>query len=318
MVFNNLIFSLNAVFPIFIILIIGYILKEKGVIDQYSIRKLNALMFNISLPMLLFRDIAGSNVREFFDLKLLLFAIGTTLISFVLVWIGAELFIKDKGSIGAFVQGAFRGNYALLGLVMVSNIGGSEALTKAALVTAFIIPLYNILVIIILTLRSEEGGSIGMKTTLMNIIKNPLIIGIACAIPFSLFNIQLPTVLAKSVDYMAVMATPLAMISIGGTIDLQQIKNQKIKLALVASTIKLIILPMIFIPIALLMGIVGNDLLVLFVMYGSPTAVSSYVMAINMKADAELASDIFIITTLFSIFTFTIGIYIFKVLGFIS
>lgn len=268
--------------------------------------------------MLLFRDIAGSNVREFFDLKLLLFAIGTTLISFVLVWIGAELFIKDKGSIGAFVQGAFRGNYALLGLVMVSNIGGSEALTKAALVTAFIIPLYNILVIIILTLRSEEGGSIGMKTTLMNIIKNPLIIGIACAIPFSLFNIQLPTVLAKSVDYMAVMATPLAMISIGGTIDLQQIKNQKIKLALVASTIKLIILPMIFIPIALLMGIVGNDLLVLFVMYGSPTAVSSYVMAINMKADAELASDIFIITTLFSIFTFTIGIYIFKVLGFIS
>ncbi len=318
LILQNFIFSVNAVFPIFIIIILGYILKAKGITDEHTIKKMNAIVFNVALPMLLFRDISRSNFNDFFNPKLLAFAVVTTILSFAFIWLGAELFIKEKSSIGAFVQGSFRSNYALIGLALASSIGGSDAVTKGALVTAFVIPLYNIFAVIVLTLRSEESCKIGVKSTLISIVKNPLIIGIALALPFCLFDIKLPLVIETSIDYMARIATPIAMLAIGGTISLEQVKNKKIKLALVASFIKIILLPIVFIPIAIIFGIEGNGLLVLYIMYGSPTAVSSYVMACNMNGDKELAADIFIITTLLSVFTFTIGIYLFKTFGLIA
>ncbi|SDZ21068.1 hypothetical protein SAMN05660462_02223 [Proteiniborus ethanoligenes] len=315
MIFQNFIFSINAVFPVFIIIILGYVLKTKGITDEHSIKKMNTILFNIALPMLLFRDISRSNFNDFFNLKLLIFALVATLLSFILIWLGAELLIKEKSSIGAFVQGSFRSNYALIGLALASNIGGSDAVTKGALITAFVIPLYNILAVIVLTIRSEGNNKIGIKSTFTNIVKNPLIIGIVLGLPFCILGIRLPAVIETSVDYMARIATPIAMLAIGGTISLDQIKNKKMKLAMAAATIKIILLPIVFTPIAVLLGINGNALLVLYIMLGSPTAVSSYVMACNMNGDEELAADIFIITTLLSVFTFTIGIYIFKTFG---
>ncbi|WP_034601901.1 AEC family transporter [Clostridiisalibacter paucivorans] len=317
LILDNLLFSINAVMPIFIILILGYFLKEKGLIDQYTIKKMNAVLFNVALPMFLFRDISRSNFTDVFDLRLLIFAVGTTCLSFVLIWVVAEIFIKDKSSIGAFVQGSFRSNYALIGLALAYNVGGSEAVTKGALLMAFVIPCYNVLSVIVLTFRSKGNSDVGIKTALISIIKNPLIISIVLSLPFCLLQIGIPSIVNKSIDYMAGMATPLAMLAIGGTIYLDEIKNRRIRLAVVGSAIKLIVQPIIYIPIALFLGIRGNGLLVLYIMYGSPTAVSSYVMASNMNGDVELASDIFIITTLFSVITFTIGIYTFKVLGFI-
>lgn len=318
LVIDNLVFSLNAVLPIFIILLLGYVLKVKGIIDDNVVKKMNIILFYVALPALLFRDIASADLKDFFDVKLLALAISSSLISFIVIWIGAEHFIKEKSSIGSFVQGAFRSNFALIGLALATSVGGNDVVIKGALVTAFIVPLFNILSVIVLTLRSNVESKFNLKSTLANISKNPLIIGIVLALPFCILDIKIPVIINTSLNYMANIATPIAMLAIGGTISVGQIKNKKFKIALIASFIKIVILPVVFLPIAILLGLRGSALLILYILLGSPTAVSSYVMACNMNADAELAADIFIITTLFSVVTFTIGVYALKSFGLLA
>lgn len=312
MILDNMLFSISTILPIFLLLLLGYILKEQGITNPESVQTLNVIVFKVGLPLYLFREIYHSNFYEVFDLNLILFAVITTLLSFFLNWILAEFFIKEKSSIGAFVQGTFRSNFAVIGLALASSVGGSGAVSKGVLINAFVIPIYNIASVVVLSLRSEQKASPGLRATMSEIAKIPLIRGIACGLLFSLLGIKLPVALESPIEQLAMMATPLAMLGLGGTIEFEQLKNKKIRLALIASAIKVIVIPLVFVPIALLFGFRGTDLLVLYIMYGTPVAVSSYIMACNLKGDGELAADIFIITTLLSVFTFTMGIYLLK------
>lgn len=312
---NDFIFSINCVLPVFIIILFGYFLKKQNFLDKETINKLNSLSFNFAIPFLLFRDIYNSTINNIIDLKFLSYALISTIVIYILVWIGAKIFIKDNPLVGAFVQGCFRGNYAIIGLSLISNILGAEKISKAALITTFVIPLYNILAVIVLTFTSKNKDKNNIKSAFMNILKNPLIIGIVCGLPFSIFGIELPTFAYNSVNYMAQLATPLALLAIGGSITFSSMKTN-LKLSLSATFIKLILVPIISIWIATLVGITNpDDLLILYVLYASPTAINSFIMASKMGADEDLAANIVLLTTICSVITFTLGVYIFKLTG---
>lgn len=313
--FNNLVFSLNCVLPIFIIIAFGFLLKQKDYLDEHTVKKINTLSFNFAIPFLLFRDIASADLGSIIDFRLLSYALISTLVIFILLWIGAKIFIKNEPSIGSFVQGCFRGNYAIIGLSLAASILGPDKTSKAALITTFVIPLYNLLAVIVLTFTSGNKNGNNVKEAVKNICKNPLIIGIAIGLPFSIFNIALPKSIMNCVNYMAQLATPLALLAIGGSINFEGIKAS-FKLAMSAAFIKLIIVPIISLSIAILIGIkAAEDLVILYLMYASPTAINSFIMASKMGADEDLAANIVLLTTVFSVITFTFGIYIFKAVG---
>ncbi len=313
---DNFIFSINVVLPIFIVILLGYVLRVLNVFKVSDIKVFNKIVFTVALPLMLFKDISRSDFSNFFDVKMLTFALVTTFLSFSVAWLVAILIVKRE-SRGSFIQGCFRGNYAIIGLSLIANILGASNTGKGAIVTTFVIPIYNILSVVALSVYGSKKNQENIfVSSVKNIIKNPLIIGIVVAFPFTFFSIKLPDFVNMSVNYMSNLATPLALIAIGGSINPSDFLKSAGSSAL-ASLLKLVIIPGVFVPFAVYFGLTGESLVVLFVMYSVPTAVSSFVMADAMGNDAPLAANIVLMTTIFSIFTFTIGIFIFKTLNLI-
>jgi predicted permease len=320
---NAFLFSLTCVAPVFLIVLVGYTLKKVGTLNAVLVAGINKLAFNVALPVLLFQSIASTSLSEIFEPSLIIFAVAATGLTFALSWFFAELFFKDKSSIGSFVQGCFRGNYAIIGLVTIESILGHKGC--GAIILAFVVPVYNVLSVVVLSMRSRNPRPARLKEALINIAKNPLIIGIACGLPFALFNIPIfemteTKFFTSAVSYLAVMANPLALLAIGASMSRGEVKATWRKAA-IATVVKLVVSPALFVGIAYLMrdalGFSGEDLLVLMVMLCVPTAVASYIMASQMDNDADLAANIVLFTSIGSMFTLTFFIYIFKVYGII-
>lgn len=312
---DNLIFSINAVFPLFIIIFVGLLIKKINLIDDKGVKTLNTIVFNIALPTQLFYTIANSNVKDDFDLSFIIYSVSASIIFFLIIWGGSELLIKDKTRIGAFVQGCFRGNYSIIGLVLIGEIMGDD-FTLGVLVTALIIPLYNILSIIVLSMRSCHQERVSFKKTLIGIFKNPLTIGIFLGLPFSLldfrfFNETNFKFIGSTLISIGNLTTPAAVLAIGASISFAKLKASFL-LSIVASFIKLIICPLMIVVVAYILKFDGGALLVLFIMSGAPSAVSGFIMASKMGSDENLAANVVLISTLFSIVTITAGTVIFK------
>ena len=316
MLLNNLIFSFNVVMPVFLVLFVGYFLRGK-ILDSKTVGRLNWIVFNCALPLMLFRDIAGADFTSVLDLGLILFVVVSTLVIFTVTCLFAPVIVNQEEE-GAFIHGVFRGNYAIVGLPIIANILGNSQTGKSAMIITFLVPLYNILAVLILTIKSRNKdtnkGNAGFKTFLRNIIKNPLIIGVILGLPFSVWSIRLPLFLDGAVNTLANLASPLALLSIGASINLSQIRN-RLKPAVIAAALKLIVTPLICVSIALLLGFTGERIVILYVTFAVPTAVNSYIMADMMGNDSVLAANIILLTILGSLFTITIGVFWLRMLG---
>jgi len=314
---GNLIFSLNMVLPIFMILLAGGLMRRFRVISEDFVKTGNSLVFFYALPASLFMSVYKADLSQVFDLKFVLFAAGITTVSFIVLWVFAELFIKDKKLIGTFVQAAFRSNYAILGLPLLLNLAGPEGSVKGVLVLTFVVPLYSIYSIIALSARSASPQKVNFPGLLKNVFTNRMIVGILIGAALAFFRVPLPEIATKPIEYIAMLTTPLSLLCLGGSINLRN-RGTKMKLAVTASLFKIVIFPVIYLPLAYALGFRGDELLTLLVMLGVPTAIASYSMAVQMHGDDEVASSSIVITTFFSVFTLTVFIYIFKMLGLIS
>lgn len=311
---ESLQYSLNATLPIFSVIVIGYILKQAGMLNDNFIEVANKFNFKVTLPILLFTDIASTNISKNFDGKYVLFCAVVTTICFWTIWFISKKVIKDPSMIGAFVQASFRGSAAVLGIAFVKNIYGDAGMAPLMIIGA--VPLYNIYSVIVLTFEgdSNEKGMDSIKKACINIIKNPIIIGISLGMLASLLNITFPKVVDKTLQNLAVMASPLALVTIGAGFEGKK-ALAKIKPTLVASFIKLVVQAALFLPLAAYWGFRDQELIALVVMLGSPTTVSCYIMAKNMNNDGVLTSSIVVASTLLSALTLTIWIFILKSSG---
>ena len=312
---SDLLFSFNAVIPIFLVMLLGLVVRRLNIIDSSATKQMNALVFKIILPIMLFCTVYGSDYSQMLDRKFILFLILSVIIFFFLCWIIAAILVKDNKKKGAFIQGSFRGNYVILGVALSTEVLG---FTPAIAVTGvvIIVPLFNILSVIILTIYDEKKTKSEnvIITFFKSIVTNPLIISVFAGIILTLFNIEIIPLLKTPIAMISSLATPFALLVIGASLDFSQIKD-RLQYTLVASTLKLIIMPVIFIPLAIWSGISKEGIVVLLVLYAAPTAIVSYTMAAHMGTDEHLASGIVLFTSLVSILTYTIGVYILRVIG---
>lgn len=309
---NNFIYSLNATMPVFLVMLFGWWLKRIRFLTDEFVSVADKLVFKVALPVFVFRDIAAADLYDDFDLKFVLFCFLGTCVFFGGTWLLAELFIRDKSEIGSFVQGSFRGSAAILGIAFAQNIYGSSGLVPMMIVAS--IPLFNIFSVIVL-IRSANAGEKNrkaiVKKTLKGIVTNPIIIGIVAGIPVALLKISIPIILEKSLTSVGNLSTPLALITIGAGFSTGETMD-KWKMTVAASLMKLVLIPGIFLPLAVWMGFRNEEMVALLILTGAPTTVSSYIMARNMGNDAALASGIVVVTTLCSSVTLTVIIFILK------
>jgi predicted permease len=306
---QDFIFSVNSTFPVFLVMLAGYFFRRWKMFDEHTVNVINKFNFNVTLPLLLYKDLSTANIREVFDLKYVLFCMIVTSICFFSIWGFSKKFVREKESVGAFVQASFRGSAAVLGIAFIQNMYGNSGMAPLMIVGA--VPLYNIYAIIVLSFESGNAKGKSMKSTFLNIIKNPIILGIFAGIVASLLNIKLPVILDKTVSNFSVMATPLALVAIGAGFEGKK-AIAKIKLTVWASLIKLIIQPLIFLPLAVLCGFTDQKLIALLIMLGSPTTASCYIMAKNMDNDAVLTSSAVVCTTLFASVSLTLWVFLLR------
>jgi len=321
---DSFIYSMNATVPIFLVMILGGIIKKLKIIDDNFVDKANKYVFIVALPAMLFKDISQSDMKTNFDISFVLFCMMVTTVCFVLIWLFSELFMKDDTMKGSFIQGSFRSSAAILGLAFVQNMYSDSGMAPLMIVAA--VPLYNIYSVIVLTFkakRQNEDGRIievsnaeNIKKACLNIIKNPIIIAIVLGLCSSLLDIKFFVIIDKTIASVASTATPIALIVIGAGFEGRK-AIKKIKPTVIASVIKLVLQAGIFLPIAIWMGFRNQELISILIMLASPSTVSCYIMAKSMNNDEVLASSIIVLTTLFSSITLTVWIFVLRMGGFI-
>lgn len=316
---ENFIYSINVTMPIFLVMVIGYILKQIGMLNDNFVTVANKFNFKVTLPFMLFKDIAGVDIKQVFDIKYVLFCAIVSTICFWTVWGVAKLLVRDKTIRGAFVQSSFRGSAAVMGLAFIQNIYGASAMGPLMIVSA--VPLYNIFSVIVLTFEANDNMGIDKKEKIkqagINICKNPIILSILAGLIAALLGIHFPTLVDKTISNVAQMATPLALITIGAGFEGRK-ALAKIAPTMVASTIKLVLQPLVFLPVAAWMGFSGEKMIAILIMLASPTTPSCYIMAKSMNNDEVLTASVIVTTTLMAAFTLTGWIFLLKTLGYIG
>ncbi len=300
----------QIVLPIFLLLISGFLLRRSGLIDGAFVDQSSRLVFTLTLPVLIFLSVARADFLSLYSSSQLFYVYGTTLLAVLLLWVLAQRMITATADRGVFVQGAFRGNFGIIGLAVIFNMQGEQGLPAAALLLALIIPLYNVLSVVVLSQASAEG--LRWRSLIRAILTNPLILAVIAALPFSLWRWPLPSLIHATGDYFADLTLPLALLAIGGSLDIRYLRGSS-ALAIYASLIKLLVLPLLMTLGAFAAGFRGDALILLFVLAGSPTAAASFVMARVMGGNGRLAASIVALTTLGSVLTLGSGIYLLKI-----
>ena len=309
---ENFLLAFNVVFPIFLIMMLGVILKRKNMVDDKSLNVMNSLIFRLFMPTLLFfniYNIGDLSTLSFDNLKLLAYAFSSILIVLFLAWLIYIPKVKDKKKLSVLIQGVYRGNFVLFGLAIADSLYGKESLGTVSLLTAIVIPTFNVIAVILLEYYS--GNEVNKIKLIKQVFKNPLIIATLLGIVFILLRINIPKPIYKTLSDISKISTPLAFIVLGAELQFgNMLKN--IKYLISVNLLRLIVNPLITIGIGKLIGFQGIELVALLSMSACPTAVASYTMAKEMKADGDLAGEIVATTSMFSILTIFCWVLILK------
>ncbi|WP_300328177.1 AEC family transporter [Fusobacterium sp.] len=314
---ENLLVSLNVVFPIFVMLTIGVYVRRKNLVTDQSLSVMNKLVFRIFMSSLLFINISNMDIKSVLDiknLKLMGVIWGCLFIITILSYFLFEKTMQDRNKIPVMIQGAYRANLALFGIPMAMSLYGDKGLGVMSLVSAGAIPLTNMMAVSLL--EGYATKTVNFKKVFISILKNPLIICSTLALVVVFLDIRIPKLIKNPIVSLGQVATPLSFVVLGATLKFDSlVKN--LKLSMVANVIKLVILPMIAITIGIKLGFKNEYLLGILGATGAPGAVSSFIMVKEIGGDENLAAELVVSSTLLSILTLFVWIFMLKTFGYL-
>lgn len=325
---GNLLFTINAILPIILPILLGYFLKRINFLSKEFLNEANKFTFKILIPILLFSNLYLADITTI-NWAFVGFSAGAILILFF-VGLLITLIIPDRKQKGVILQASFRSNYAIIGIPLATMLGGELAKAEASVVAAVSVPLFNMLAVIALSIFDHsEDSKVSFKDVLIKIIKNPLIIGVFCGLVVCMINTIINinggnvseflntnmSFLPTTIKNIANLATPLALIVLGGKFEFKAVKSLWKQLTL-SVTLRLVITPLIFLVIAYFLGFnSATQFAILIALFATPIAVSSAPMAAQMGQDEELAGQIVVWTSALSAFSLFIIIFICAQIG---
>lgn len=303
--------TINVTGPIFILVAIGVVLKRIDFVDDKFIQTSSKLVFSLCLPLLLFTTISASDLKETFNLALLNFSVVASVAAFLFSWVVAIAFVSPRSDRGVFIQACFRSNLGVVGLALCANAYGEQGLALASMLMASLTVTYNILSVGILSFYAGHE-SLSFKQVFIDILKNPLIVAIALAVIVSAVQIPVPRIILSAGEYLGSLALPLALLGTGAGMNLKAIRDSSL-ITILAVVIKTALIPLAVTLAAIMLGFEGIILGSLFLMFVSPTATASFIMVKSMGGNDALAANLIMVTTLASIFTSSIGLFLLRV-----
>lgn len=317
MSWESWLFAFNVTVPGILMLLLGIFLRRIGWIDEAFNTTASRLVFNITLPCLIFFGMTNNHTDISEHLSLAVFGAVATIATYLLLELIATFLIKERRERGIFVQGGFRSNAAIMGLAYSSIAYGSEGVILGSIYMISTVVLFNVLSIITLTRTlSTSSDSLSLKRIMMSIVKNPLILSIAAGLSFSLLDIPIAEPITRTGQFMSAMTLPLAMLCTGASINFRAMFYSS-NTAMLATFMRSAVVPLLVTFGAYVWGFTGISLGVVFLLSATPAAVASYVMTRAMGGDATLAANIIAMTTIASFFTAALGLSILRSNGLI-
>ena len=310
---QDFIFSVNAVLPLFILTALGWLLTRLKVWNSDFLKTANGISFNVLIPTMLFYNIYTSDFKAVFDARLLAFVLIAVAVVVGIGFLLVPVLSKNRARQGVILQALFRGNFALLGLPLCQSLAGEAGAQIASVFLAFLIPAFNVLATVILSVYNNDNAE-SPAAIIKKIFKNPLIIGCALGMFFSLFKIPLPQIILKPVCDLKNIATPFALLVLGGDFKFKSFIDN-LKCVLSTGLARLILIPFSAVFVAYLLGFRGIHIALVISTFGTPVAVSSTAMTYKMNGDYDLACQLVVFTTIFSAVTITLLAFITRTLG---
>lgn len=308
----NFVLTCNMVIPVFLVMVVGYVCRQLKMVTAENVSAMNKLVFKIFLPVSLAKSLMTLDPSADINYSVMLYCAVGVVATFILAILIVPRCVKGNPQRGAMIQAMFRSNYAILGIPLIESLFPAGDGGVSAMMVMITVPLFNVLAVV--TLETYRGGKFAPVKIIKGIFKNPLIWG--CVIGFAVFKfeIQLPELVSSTVSKLASLASPLALFSLGATIDLKKFTGN-MKLILPTVACRLVIVPGLLLAGAYILGYRGAEFAALMIAFGSPCAVSSYTMAAQMDSDGELAAQLVMTTTVLSTISIFLMVLLFKSAG---
>lgn len=290
----------DAVLPLFLVMAVGFAARRAGAISPEDVPKVNKWAFKFFMPIMLFYNIYTSDLSVAAQPKIIIFAVVCVLVLYGLSFGFVMLAEKNDNMRGVMIQGIYRSNFVIMGIPLAAQLVEGADLGPVVILVAVVIPIFNVLAVITLEIFNGTKPSVGKM--LLDVLKNPLIIGIAAGIVVQLIGLKLPEAVESAANMIGRAASPLMLFLLGAFFEFKGIGTYKKQLATVCIG-RLIVVPAIFLTVSVLCGIRGVELAAMIAIFGSPTAISSFTMTQQMGGDSALAGDIVVFTSALSCVT---------------
>ncbi len=299
--------TLNIVLPISLLILLGFLLRQTGTLDETGCTKMNTFCFRVLVPAMVFYNIYTADLSTFHNAKLLLFCLVSVTAAFLVLMLLVPRLEKDPGRVGVIIQGVFRSSFVVLGMGLATSMYPGQDMSIIAIASTVVAPLFNAYAVICLEVFNRQKPD--PKKIILDVLKNPLIICSAAALVLLLLGVRFPAVVDTTIRNISSTATTISLIVLGGGLTFQGIGSYKKQLVLTVLA-KLVLLPLIFIPIAVWLGFTHMELLCLLILFSSPSPVTASIMARNTPgADWQLAGQIVVFSTVFSVLSLFCIIY---------
>ncbi len=304
--------TLNAVLPIFLLMVCGYLTRAAGILKREDVNKINKLNFNVFIPILVAYNIHNSDLSSAFHPGFIAYAVCGLVAEAGLAWVFTRFFVPDRLQKGVVIQGLFRTNVTLVGVQLLANLIPNADLGPISILSAFTTITINTLSVI--ALETYSKGRTSGRHLFLSILKNPLIIGCLTGVALLLSGLKLPAFVETTARDLARIASPLALFLLGAFFRFEDLKRD-LKLLSAVTVLRLLVFPGIFLPIAAALGLRGIYFATLIPVFATPNAAPSFAMVQRMGGDAELAGNIVVMTSLFCTLTIFLWCYLFQILG---
>ena len=299
----------RVVLPMMILMLLGVLVRKRGYIDRPAMKQYDKLIFILFMPVLMFKNIYDMDFSQGFAVKDMVFAGVGLLLNFAFCLTFPKLLTKDGNKCSVIGQAVVRGNYILFGVAVSEALYGEGNIGAVIMLSVLVIPLINIFSAIIL--ETNRSGHADLWKLCLAILKNPMIIGAIFAFVFKFFAIPIYVPVRSVIRSIANSTTTISFISLGVGLDMMQALSDK-RLLLWGVFLRMIVVPLVFMPLAVLAGFRGQSLCAMMIVFAAPSAVASYPMAVAMGADGQLAGQLVCVTTVISvltIFLWTFGLH---------
>jgi predicted permease len=306
--------AFNAVAPLLLFMLAGLFARHQLHLGDRAVSELNRLLFGVFLPANMFASVYFTQASQLITPSFILYGVLSLLAVYCLGYFLVVRFVKSNRKRGAMIQAIYRSNFILLGVPLIENIYGADAVPVPMMLAAFVVPIYNVLAIFTLERFRSDTPDIRPGHILAGVLHNPMVIGAILGLCCKLLPFDLPALVEKCIHQLASVTTPFALVVLGASFTLQGAYSE-LKEVTISVVARLVLAPLLVVGAGLALGFRGIELASLLAMSGTPVAVASFAMAQQMGSDGELAGDTVIFSCAFSFITLFLWIYGLQALG---